>query len=579
MHYLNKEQKSQKETLYTQEAKLMRDEVTRLIVAKQKSTMAMALSLGNDKQLATDILEKKVHSRYYTKLIENFRKETQFKNIWIQIVDVNLNSIFRSWAPQSGDSLKNVRPDLLEVIKSQKPACAISSGRYDLTLKAMVPIFYKGEILGALEVISHFNSISKEMSKSGVDSVVILNEEHNQKLKYPFTKIFIGRLYVANFDAPRYLQNYLSERGVEKYFGVETLLESGYLVTSLALKTKSGETIGHYIMFKDIEKISMKDLDFFVFKWVLLSILSLMALLGLVNMLMYYSMRKQKIYYKNIINSSTNIVAVNSKTELIEVNKAFFDYFYQYSTLEEYKREHLCLCDFFVEEEGYLAKEVDGVEWREYIHQNHHKNHKVKIKYLDNIYYFVVNASKISEEEDHYSVVFSDITNEEIYKNELEHLSVTDSLTGIKNRHYFDSKIQEEIIRANRYEYSFSIIMFDIDHFKSINDTYGHQVGDEVLVEYSMLVLNMLRESDVFCRVGGEEFVMILPYTEINEAKKIAQKIRVAVQEYKKIVPITISGGVAQYRKEDDYETIYKRVDAALYEAKESGRNRVVVES
>ena len=121
------------------------------------------------------------------------------------------------------------------------------------------------------------------------------------------------------------------------------------------------------------------------------------------------------------------------------------------------------------------------------------------------------------------------------------------------------------------------MIIFDVDYFKKVNDIHGHDVGDKVLVEYTRLIGIHLRDSDIFCRIGGEEFALILPHTSKAGAYKLADKLRIIVQEHKIVLPITMSFGVVEYKKGEDLEFTFKRADEALYEAKHNGRNRVVV--
>jgi diguanylate cyclase (GGDEF)-like protein len=121
--------------------------------------------------------------------------------------------------------------------------------------------------------------------------------------------------------------------------------------------------------------------------------------------------------------------------------------------------------------------------------------------------------------------------------------------------------------------------MFDIDHFKEINDGYGHAVGDEVLVELSGLVRRNIRSADLFARWGGEEFMVLLPHTDLGGAASMAEKLRESVEthSFPGVARVTCSFGVAGFTEIDDATVILKRVDDALYEAKETGRNRVVV--
>jgi len=120
--------------------------------------------------------------------------------------------------------------------------------------------------------------------------------------------------------------------------------------------------------------------------------------------------------------------------------------------------------------------------------------------------------------------------------------------------------------------------MFDIDYFKKVNDTYGHDVGDYVLQELSRIILNNIRETDSFGRWGGEEFMLLLPYTSQEKIMEIAEKIRKTVQEhtFKDVKQITVSIGVTLYKKDEGISQLIKRVDIALYEAKSHGRNQVV---
>ncbi len=162
---------------------------------------------------------------------------------------------------------------------------------------------------------------------------------------------------------------------------------------------------------------------------------------------------------------------------------------------------------------------------------------------------------------------------------ELHELAHRDPLTGTENRLSFMKVIEEEVERAQRYNVPLSVIMFDIDSFKKINDTFGHATGDEVLKKLTEIIENNLRKSDKLFRVGGEEFVVTLPNTDIDKAKIVAEKLRKAVckTHFGKTGRITISIGVTQVTEDDDVDTLITRVDEALYRAKNNGRNRVEV--
>jgi len=154
-----------------------------------------------------------------------------------------------------------------------------------------------------------------------------------------------------------------------------------------------------------------------------------------------------------------------------------------------------------------------------------------------------------------------------------------DSLTGVYNRNKLDELFENEIQRVKRYGKHFSIAIIDIDKFKNFNDTYGHLIGDEVLVMLAQCVNNNVRDSDIFARWGGEEFVILFIETSVNEAKIVAEKIKDKIQDlhHQTAGGITASFGITEYIENDTLEGIFKRCDDALYMAKENGRNRVEI--
>lgn len=156
-----------------------------------------------------------------------------------------------------------------------------------------------------------------------------------------------------------------------------------------------------------------------------------------------------------------------------------------------------------------------------------------------------------------------------------------DYMTGVFNRRHFSSVLNSEAARSKRYETELSMIMFDLDDFKLINDAHGHVVGDEVLKHFCSLVQDNLRQTDAIGRVGGEEFAVMLPETGLDGAKKLADRIRKSVQEteytFGKIsISLTISAGVAEIIKSEGADELYKRCDDALLVAKTTGKNKVV---
>ncbi|WP_323594989.1 sensor domain-containing diguanylate cyclase [Aliarcobacter butzleri] len=172
-------------------------------------------------------------------------------------------------------------------------------------------------------------------------------------------------------------------------------------------------------------------------------------------------------------------------------------------------------------------------------------------------------------------------TEELLVKNaELLRLSITDNLTKLYNRVKLDKSLQEEMNRSLRYNTNFSIILLDIDYFKKVNDNFGHQVGDEVLIESAQVLSKNIRNVDILGRWGGEEFLVICPETKIEDAIKVASHINAAIKLHKfSTYPntVTMSLGVASFNKDiKNVDNIILNADKALYQAKEEGRDRVI---
>jgi diguanylate cyclase (GGDEF)-like protein len=160
---------------------------------------------------------------------------------------------------------------------------------------------------------------------------------------------------------------------------------------------------------------------------------------------------------------------------------------------------------------------------------------------------------------------------------DLRFQATTDPLTGLYNRLKFDEALAGEMSRAKRYGTSLALVLYDVDHFKQVNDIYGHQIGDDVLVRLSQIVAKHIRNTDLLARWGGEEFVILAPGSDDEMARQAAEKLAAIIQrtEFDGVGSITCSFGIAQYADGDGTEMLIARADHALYRAKMNGRNRV----
>lgn len=288
-------------------------------------------------------------------------------------------------------------------------------------------------------------------------------------------------------------------------------------------------------------------------------------------------------YFKTIFNLEQNLIfTLDSQWKLIDYNRACAEFF-GYSKIEKLCSEHKCMCDSFElyeqENSERVSSGLKGIALLEHMLKDPDQHHNIILKWEDKQYIFELFLRKIEHlDGEHILVVMSDVTRRQQKIELLTEASLTDPLTGIGNRMKFDIHLDHFFKTSQRYNKEFSLVLLDIDFFKKINDTYGHDRGDEIIIAITNIVTNRIRSSDIFCRWGGEEFVVLMPMTKLDEANIISEKIKeiVSTECFGEVRHVTCSFGVASYRKDDTKESLFKRLDEALYRAKRSGRNCVI---
>ncbi len=586
--YDNAKSRVYDETLRAYHQSLSHD-IQRLIESQRESSMAIALSLSTNPKIEKILCQNCVFAEKPKLNFDNFLEDldlyANYKTLWIQVFDAKGVSRYRSWTNQTGDLLVEVRKDVREMLRVPKVANSLSVDRFSLTLKSMVPIFDKNQhFLGAVELISHTDPLIEKLQKEKmVESVVLVDKRYRKQLIETDEKRFIDDYFVVNAQAkPRYIA-LLKQLGEQSFVNKQTeKVLDGLVLTQNSIYDDNGVRIGLWFTFEPLEQVSFANLEHINRQFaVLLAVLMLFA--SLLAML-YVSKKRSEIgrsYYRHVLDSASEIIFVSNHLRIIEANQQFFEFFSQFSSINAFLEQYPCICDTFVEAKGFLQKEMNGQFWLDYVLNTRDKQHKAQIKKNGKLYYFEVKVAQIDiYEKPLFSVIMHDITSQELYKQQLEYLSETDVLTGVSNRLVFNRTLVKEIQRAHRYHSELSLLMFDIDFFKNINDSYGHDVGDQVLITLCEIISQLLRETDVFCRVGGEEFAIIMVETNLEQATQTAERLRKAIEDMEKgVLPtsLTVSFGVAAMTRWDSDKTIFRRADEALYQAKENGRNRVEV--
>ena len=289
-------------------------------------------------------------------------------------------------------------------------------------------------------------------------------------------------------------------------------------------------------------------------------------------------LQHQKEFAQNVLDLQDNFILVTDGEVVTSINKAILD-FYGLKSLEDFQMRYQCICNTFKEIEGYfhLGLVEDKDEWIDDVIQRMKKD-DVIVAIEDkekHIHHFAVKAKSVY---DLYILSLTDVTFMCKKTKKFEHEANFDTLTQIYNRNMFYHLMKKKLKQAKIDKSDICFVIFDIDHFKKVNDTYGHLLGDTVLKNLSLLVSKNIRGDDIFARWGGEEFILALD-TDMENAKKVIENLRVLIENepFEEVGHITCSFGLTNFKENDTIESITSRADEALYEAKESGRNRVCI--
>jgi len=478
---------------------------------------------------------------------------------------------------QFGDNIALRRAMLREIHRTHKMVSGFEGGIEGVAYRVVIPILEKGTYVGALEFgVDTDYFIHKIKEASGSDGILMIHEN------------FLGAVdkntYKDGFWKYRYTSNHLTQRGLmAQYAQNNPMLEQrnmhyrgkDYEITPIFLKDRQGHNAGVIFSINDITGGYENTLQM-IFESFIITVLMISFIFGLFEYgfaHLFQKLNLQERYIHTILDSQKNIVVVTDGVAIIYANQAFFHYF-GYSSLDAFRHDHACICEYFEtgESDEYVLSEMDGVLWTDYLIRYNTQEHKVKMSRLGKTSIFTVHSQKMEyQDQIRHVVVFTDIT-------KLNELATQDPLTHVANRFQFDKVLEHSIRLATRYGRPLSMILIDIDHFKQVNDQYGHLVGDEVLKQIAALLSQNIRKSDSVARWGGEEFVVLLPDSTLASAVTLAEALRTRIESdsFTPVERITCSIGAVQWSVEDSPDALLRRVDTKLYEAKESGRNRVV---
>jgi len=466
------------------------------------------------------------------------------------------------------------------------------------TLRVVKPWIIDGRVIGYIELGKEIDKIINELSHSLNTHIYLAVKKEIYKNSSEFvknslsSKVETSNHYIVynTSSIPQEMESILN--GSNSYNDISHD-NSEYFVAKEPLSDISGQDLGYFVFLSDVS------LEHSVMYG---SIKVLSAILFLISIILisggYYLLHKRErsifrltsklekrktdletfnVKLQKIFDLQRNIVIITDGKKLTMVNKAMF-YFFGFDDMDDFSKHHNCICDRFVVNDNFfhLGKVPEGETWVNTIKDL--PGDKRIVAMLDHdlmSHAFSVSVNKF--EDGNFIVSFTDISNTMIEHSKLKRKITLDKLTGAFNREFFEINI--DLIIKETYPSNLGIILCDIDHFKRVNDTYGHNRGDIVLKEFTGIIKSSMRENDYLIRWGGEEFVILIKVNNIKLLKKVTENIRKCIENYNfdEVGRVTSSFGATLYIDGEEISTSIARADKALYIAKDNGRNQLIV--
>jgi signal transduction histidine kinase len=410
--------KKEKYNIY---AKNIHDEIKTLINHKKNLTLAIALSLSKDNNIIKALKTDDIELLQLNEFSQLLKKAIKLNNSWFHIIDNKGIVFYRSWIEKRGDSLIKSRLDVARMIEDPQIMCTISTGKFDMTFKSMVPIYNKSTFIGMFEIVTHFNSISRQLRENDIDSIIVVDKKYKNQLIQPLTKIFIDDYYVANENVKDEIIDYIKNKGVENYihskknYIIDTV-ENKFIVV-YNIPDIYNKPMGSIVAFKELDSLNMNDIEY-----VKTNMIFYMLLFILVVILFGYyfivkkhtkeldikvikrtkELYREKQYIQAILDTNPSIILVTHDSKIVSANKRFLEFFH-YKTLDEFKEYYKSICDFFVTLDDIPFPkdyQIHGDLWSVYLAKYSNNEHFVTLKFEDEEYNFIVSGSYLKNKDD-----------------------------------------------------------------------------------------------------------------------------------------------------------------------------------
>ncbi len=547
-----------------------------------------------------------VRDRLLTTLIKDYNTFTKYNIQQLHFHKKNNESFLRFHRPSKyGDNLTGIRKTVEYVNKNQKPIKGFEEGKIFSGYRFVYP-FYDNDnnYIGSVEVSASFVSYKKFLEKDDqltVDFIVdkqIVERKLFKSEKYNYaTYLLNDNFYIRNIQLTyddkfgnnnKHKQEFLSylsrkESIVKKmnakksFYSIDFFSRHPHITFFVPLKNAiSNKKVG-YIVFIEHNAELLSLFYTYIIQLIMMLIVSI-VISFILNKQIRLKKKTEELSskYKVILDLSHSMIVVYENNEIHNANHTFLQFF-DIDYIEQLK--HKDISKYFV-------------DTNKYTHPNSMSELKEKLREKNSHSIFMMNFDRyeleafdssihyIDEEKDSFILEFNNITELFTENKELELRANYDKLTNIHNRHSFESIFLDKFKKMKQYDLDLSLIMFDIDHFKIINDEHGHNIGDEALKFLSKLVKDNIRDTDIFCRWGGEEFMILVDMdlkTAIKIGENLRKKIYEATNEELQIPQFSCSFGVV-YLNDKSILTLtdgIEKVDTLLYQSKGTGRNKL----
>ena len=522
----------------------------------------------------------------------------------------NNESFLRMHKPSKfGDNLTDIRKDFHYTNRTKKPVKGFTQGRTAHGFRNTYPLFdVDGTHLGAMEVSFSSDDFQKYLTNiSNIHTHFLVNKHifdakawkrddlivaYTQSAEHKDFMLTVNRLHSKQLCITENKSNFQDKqdeinKGIlkEHSFSVYTHLADNSVVVASYFPIKNLEktkALAWLVSYEDspfihstIHNIRIWRLGFFILFLVLIYLIYILVLTK-------NRVEKEHKLLNDVLNATDDIMFMTNFTRVTFSNRKFREFF-DVNSADEFHEKHDKLLELLIQKDGYLHQGLisQDITFAQLIEHTPEDERVILIfdKHL-NAKSFNITLSKTTDNHHNsYLVTLTDITKLKEKEFTIQKKAYTDGLTGVYNRNKFDEVVKQEFQRSARYRRNLSVAIIDIDHFKNFNDTYGHLIGDEVLIMLAHFLNTNVRETDIFARWGGEEFVILFPETPKEEVKRICEKLRIGIEMlvHKTAGNVTASFGVTQYEEKDSVNSMFQRCDEALYMAKECGRNIVCV--